>query len=907
MALELPAGRGHRGSAVDDAAVPARRTAARGRETAMTRPLAPNRWSPTGASGLTSDEVRARLAEHGPNALPRAARPSLARRLAGELREPMAVLLIAAAAISGIVLEERIDAIAIVTIVVVNAIIALAQEGRAERAMASLEELEAPAATVVRDGRPRRLPATQLVPGDVVLLQTGDRIPADLDLTATSALETDESMLTGESLPVAKRAGGTTDRDTALGDRDGAVFSGTLVTRGTGAGTATATGSGTQLGAIAAHLRDIRREPTPLQRHLAGLTRRLGLAAVVIAGGTFGLLLLAGRSQSVDEAFLTAVALAVAAVPEGLAAVTTVALALGVGRMARRGAIVRRLPAVETLGATDVLVIDKTGTVTENRMRASVVVAPDGTVHPADELPGALAARLAPILALCNDAGLDPPVGDAMERALLALVGAEAADRLRGQAPRLGGSPFTSERKRMSSVHRADRHVVLLAKGAPETVLARCGWRAPVAVAGTGPAGAGTTDTPGTPLDDDGREHLAAIAASRARRGERVLALASRILDDVPGDEEVEGLEDDLVLEALVTLRDPPRASAASSVAAIREAGVTLLMATGDHPATASAIADEIGLATTTARTGTELRRDGLPTHPTEVPVFARVDPDQKLELVDRLQELGHTVAMTGDGVNDAPALRSADIGVALGASGSDVAREAADLVVTDDDLATIVAAIREGRGIYDNLRKVIDYLVAANLSEVMVVLAALALLPVLGVPLLPLQLLWINLLTDGLPALALGVDPVDPGLMRRPPRPREHRLLDRAHLGRLASRAVVLAVAALGALLAAHHLLGLPPAASRTVLFTTLVLAQTSYAFVVHRGAAGGGARPTNRWLVASAALAVVLHVTIVVTPGAQVVFDTVALTPAGWAVSIVAGLAAPLAIAVALGRGGR
>lgn len=859
-------------------------------------------------TGLTAVDARARLVRHGPNALPTVPRPSLARRLARELREPMALLLVAAATISGLVLHERLDAIAIVAIVVVNALIALVQEGRAERAMQALEALEAPEATVVRDGRPRRIPASEVVPGDLVRVQAGDRVPADLVLDTTSGLEVDESVLTGESLPVPKRVGGSVDVDTPLGDRDGALFSGTLVTRGGGAGTVTATGVSTQLGAIASHLRDIRREPTPLQRHLAGLTRRLGLAAVVVASGTFGLLLLAERGQSVDQAFLTAVALAVAAVPEGLAAVTTVALALGVGRMARRGAIVRRLPAVETLGATDVLVIDKTGTVTENRMRAAVLVTPAGDVHDVSAAPESIVARLRPVLVLCNDARLEPPVGEAMERALLELAGAAASDRLHRESPRLAAAPFTSERKRMGVVHLVDARPTLLVKGAPEIVLARCRRTRPEDAL---PGGQGE-DVPGdggvVALTDEARRRLVAVAEARARRGERVLALASRTLRDVPRDEDaVERLEEDLVLEGLVTLRDPPRASAAASVAAMRDAGVTLLMATGDHPATASAIATEVGLATAAARTGTDLRRDGMPPRPTDAPVYARVDPDQKLALVDRLQELGHTVAMTGDGVNDAPALRSADIGVALGASGSDVAREAADLVVTDDDLATIVAAVREGRGIYDNLRKVIDYLVAANLSEVMVVLAALALVPAIGVPLFPLQLLWINLLTDGLPALALGVDPTDPALMRQPPRPREHRLLDRAHLARLASRAVVLAAGGLGALLASHHLLGLPAAASRTVLFTTLVLAQTSYAFVVRRGSGRAGQRPPNRWLVASAVVAVTLHVAIVLAPGPQAIFDTVALPPAAWLVTLLAGLGSPVVIGVALRRQAR
>ena len=836
--------------------------------------------------GLTTAEASRRLDEHGPNALPPPERVGLATRVLRELREPMALLLLVAATISGVALGELVDAVAIAAIVAINAVIALAQEGRAERALESLAAMEAPEATVVRDGRRRRVPSAEVVPGDVVVLQAGDRVPADLDLLESTGVEVDESMLTGESLPVPKRAGGVTARETPTADRDGRLHSGTLVTRGAAAGVVTETGIGTELGAIAESLRSVTREPTPLQVQLAGLTQRLGLAALVIAGAMFALTLVRGDGGA-EEAFLTAVALAVAAVPEGLATVTTVALALGVRRMARRGAIVRRLPAVETLGATDVLVIDKTGTVTENRMRIVAILDGDGGHHPPGALPGPLRDVVEPVLLLCNDATLDPATGDPTEQALLELTDPDAVEPLREATPRLGLAPFTAERKRMSTLQRIDGDLRLLAKGAPEVLLPRCS-----SVTG----GGGEV----RPLGADERDDLLVLTGERAARGERVLALAQRQLEDAPV--ELERAEEELTLLGFVALRDPPRASAAASVEAVQRAGVTLLMATGDHPATASAIATEVGFDPGAALSGAHLRAEGLPTDPTGVPVFARVDPDQKLALVDRLQELGHTVAMTGDGVNDAPALQRADIGVALGATGSDVAREAADLVITDDDLGTIVAAIREGRGIYDNLRKVVDYLVSSNLAEVAVVVTTLLLVPSLGVPLFPLQLLWINLLTDGLPALALGVDPVSPGLMDRPPRDAGDRLLDGRHLRRLAARAAVLAAGSVGALLVALEVVDLPAVEARTVLFTTLVVAQVLYAFVVRRRDGVAPAGP-NGWLLVAAATALVLQVAVVTIPPAQALFDTVTLSASGWLLALGAGALAPLLLRLAAG----
>lgn len=833
--------------------------------------------------GLTSAAAAARLAEVGPNSIPESEGASLASRLLRELREPMALLLIAAASVSGGLLGEPAEAIAIVVIVVVNAVIALVQEGRAAQALRALEELEAPTAAVVRDGRQQVVAAASLVPGDLVVVQAGDRVPADLLLVDGDAIEVDEAMLTGESLPVTKRAGfgaETADGDdsTAPPDR---LSSGTLLTRGAGRGVVTATGAATALGAIAEHLTEARREPTPLQRQLAGLTRRLGLAAVLVAGGAFAMSLLLVDTTT-DEAFLIAVALAVAAVPEGLAAVTTVALALGVSRMARHGAIVRRLPAVETLGAVDVLVVDKTGTVTQNRMQAEHALTPDQQRF---DVPTAAALRpsFGATLALCNDATLDPPTGDPTEQALLEFVTPDVVADWRQRAPRITAGPFTSERRRMSTLHRIDDGLHLLVKGAPEGVLPLCtqAWR----------------DGRMVPLGPSDHVDLLALVEATAAGGRRILAVAERSLDAVPDD--LEAAEDDLVLLGLVVLRDPPRESASASVAAVRAAGIRLIMATGDHPATATAIAHEVGLDGDTVVTGDAIRDGGPEFRATEAHVLARVNPHQKLDVVTTLQADGHIVGMTGDGVNDAPALRRADIGVALGRTGSDVAREAADVVITDDDLATIVTAVHEGRSIHDNLRKVVDYLVASNLSEVVVVLSTLVLVPSLGVPLFPLQLLWINLLTDGLPALALGVDPPDAGIGTRPPRDPGARLLDLPHLRILAGRGGALAIGALAVLLVAHHLTDLTPEQSRTVLFTALVVGQTAYAWVVRRPAAFRGRMPANPWLLGSTVASLLLQVTIVTVSPLAGLFDTASLPATGWLLAVGGGVSGPALIA--------
>lgn len=833
--------------------------------------------------GLSEEEARLRLDRRGPNELPAPPRVAWPLRILRLLGEPMSLLLIAAAAVDAVGLGEVVDASAILAIVVLNTVIAFVQEGKAAQALEALRSMESPRARVLREGVPVEIPSREVVPGDVVLLGAGDRVPADLRLMEANLLEVDESLLTGESLPVAKDQRAAPSAS-GIAEQLGMAFSGTVVTRGTGRGVVVATGRASEIGRIAERLRE--REPTtPLQRELRVLTFRLGVIAILVAAAVLGLTLvrMGVSSESLQRSFLASVALAVAAVPEGLATVVTVALALGVRRMAARGAIIRRLAAVETLGAATVILTDKTGTLTENRMRVEVVAVAGATVGSPDALPPALAGPVAEVVALCNDATLDPPSGDPLDMALLEAVGTEAVGRLRASFPRLRSIPFEAGRRRMTTAHRRpDGSVLLLVKGAPEEVVELCTTSL-------------AADGPPRPVEPPGSRAVLELAASLASGGMRTVALARGVLPEIP--EDLAAAEHDLELVGLVGLRDPVRPEAAGAVEEARNAGIHLAMVTGDHAGTAAAIAEEVGLAGGTAvLTGRDLRERGIPEDPLSSPVYARVDPDEKLALVEALQARGHVVAVTGDGVNDAPALRRADIGVAMGRRGTDVARQAADMVITDDNLATIVHAVREGRGIYDNIRKVVDYLVGGNLSEILVVVGALLLFPALGVPLLPLQLLWINLLTDGPPAIALGIDVMDRGLMDLPPRPSRERLLSARRLLTLCGRAGLMAAASLSALAVARFGWEEPWAHARAVMFTVLVMAHLLYAFVVRRPRAEPPSLRrlvSNRWLLGGVGLGLALQIGAVLWSPARGVLGTAPLSAREWVLVAVAAIA--------------
>ena len=786
----------------------------------------------------------------------------------------MSLLLIAAALVSAGPLGEVGDAIAISMIVVLNVAVAVVQEEKAAKALEALRSAAAPTASVIRDGRSQVIPAAEVVPGDLVLVAAGDRAAADLWLTQSWAVEADESMLTGESLPVAKNAQGEGDMTMPLADRAWIVYAGTLITAGTGRGLVLATGPNTAVGKLAAHL-SVDSPATPLQRQLGKLSARLGQAAVAVAAGVFGLTLLRFGTGpgAVEEAFLAAVALAVAAVPEGLPAVVTLSLALSVRRMARHGAIVRNLPAVETLGSTTVLLTDKTGTLTQNRMKFEALIQIGGERIEPVRSTGPVGEAVLRIVALCNDAEIDPPMGDAVEVALLEPFSPVDIHQIRSTHERMASQPFDSSRKMMTTLHAAHPGFELVTKGAPEQVVA-------------GSTRFMTRDGAISPLTVDARDTVLAQVGGLAADGGRILALAMRQLDREP--EDLAAAEKDLILVGLAVLTDPLRPEAAATVGNVMDAGVHLVMVTGDHAGTASAVARAAGLAHEDREvvTGSVLRASGIPPDLSSIKVFARVDPEQKLQLVDAFQATGQIVAVTGDGVNDAPALRKADIGVAMGRSGSQVAREAADLVITDDDLDLVTRAVKEGRAIYDNIRKVVDYLVAGNISEVAVVLTGLAAFPGLGIPLFPLQLLWINLLTDGLPALALGFDRPRRELAFRPAGSKTSQLLSARRLTMLIGRGLLLAAGAIGGL-AVSRAAGGSWEEARTVMFVALVVAHLLYSFVVRLPADGNF---FNGRLVVAVGIGLLLQVGTVLGPFGDL-FEVVPLSPEQWLLAIGAG----------------
>jgi P-type Ca2+ transporter type 2C len=714
------------------------------------------------AAGLEAAEAERRLAQYGQNALPEGRRRSIARMVLDQFSDFMILVLIAAAVVSGIV-GDAADTIAIVVIVLLNAAIGFFQEWRAERAMSALRRLAAPSARVLRGGGVVVvLPAHGLVPGDVVLLEAGNVIPADLRLLEAQQLKVAEAALTGESHPVDKRTEALADPSLPLGDRGNMAYKGTLVTYGRGTGLVVATGLGTELGRIARLLVGAAEVKTPLQRRLAAFGTRLAWAVLAICAMVFAAGLMRGEPPVLM--FLTAVSLAVAAIPEALPAVVTISLALGAYQLVRQNALIRRLPAVETLGSITYICSDKTGTLTENRMRAEAfrVRGAEGPPQPLAE-PWSTFFRA---LALCNDArfGADgQAVGDPTETALLEAARAAGLDTRAEQAraPRLAELPFDSERKRMATLHAEAGKIIAFVKGAPEALLPRC-------TSQLTPSGV-------APLD------VAALLAEAERMGAeglRVLACAMRRLDALP--QPLEEAEDELTLLGLVGLMDPPRAEAAQAVAECKAAGIVPVMITGDHPATARAIARRLGIleGDEGAMTGAELAglsEEAFAARVKAVRVYARVDPEQKIRIVRALQRAGQFAAMTGDGVNDAPALKSADIGVAMGRGGTDVAREAAHMVLLDDNFATIVHAVREGRRIFDNVRKFIKYTMTSNSGEIWTIFLA----PFLGlpIPLLPIHILWINLVTDGLPGLTLTREPAERDIMRRPPRAPEESI----------------------------------------------------------------------------------------------------------------------------------
>ncbi|WP_225440183.1 cation-translocating P-type ATPase [Amycolatopsis eburnea] len=713
------------------------------------------------ARGLSSAEADARLARFGGNVVRVPAGPGPVRRLLAQFHDPLIYVLLLAGVVTW-VFGGHVDAGVIAGVVLLNAVVGFVQESRAQRALEALSKMVPVTATVVRDGLPQRVPAARLVPGDVVELTAGDRVPADVRLAEVHLAEVDESALTGESVPVVK-ATGLVPPSAVVADRTGSGYSGTLVTRGQARGLVTATGGATQLGGIQHLVATAQVVETPLTRKLARFSRQLSVVIVAVSATAFVLGVV--RGTPAPEMFTAVVALAVGAIPEGLPAAVAIVLAIGVVRMSRRGAIVRHLPAVETLGGTTVICTDKTGTLTRNRMTVTTLAAAGELISLADSAKSLRECLIAGVL--CNDAQLDE--GDPTEIALLgsAIEAGLDPEAIRAAAPRTDTVPFESETRTMTTVHNGISYL----KGAVEEVAARCE----------------TELLPGggeRPLDRDALDRLQETLTAR---GLRVLAFAR--LTPVP------------VLLGLQAMHDPPRPEAVTAVAACRSAGIDVKMITGDHAGTARAVAGEVGLASGRVLTGAELA--ALPAAEFDetvaaTQVFARVSPGQKLDLVRALQRGGHVVAMTGDGVNDAPALRRADIGVAMGAGGTDAARQAADMVLTSDDFASIEAAVRVGRGVFDNLRKFIAWTLPANIGEGMVVLVAILLGATL--PIVPVQILWINMTTAVFLGLTMAFEPTEHGVMARPPRPPERPLFTASLLRRVVLVSVLLVVAAFGA-----------------------------------------------------------------------------------------------------------
>ena len=764
--------------------------------------------------GLTDEEVAHRLAQDGPNELRKGKRASMLGTLAGQFQS-LVIWVLIGAAIASIALDEIAEGVAILAIVVLNAIIGFFQEYRAERAAAALARMTAPRARVVRDGHALVIPASSIVRGDVLLLEAGDLVAADARLIEASRLRSNEAPLTGESQPVEKRVE-LCPSETPLADRHNLVFLGTSIVNGSGRALVVATGMATEVGHIAELLETAGTSETPLQRRLDEVARRLLWASLGIVAVVFALGLL--RSVAPFDLFLSAVSLAVAAIPEGLPAVVTVALALGVQRMVRRNALVRHLPAVETLGCAAVICTDKTGTLTVGEMTARRLVTSGGMYKISGEgystegafFIGGYERRVDddPLLfdtlqaaAACNDAelgqrdGRSVIVGDPTEGALLvaAAKGGITREAIESGMPRIAVEPFDSDRKRMTVVRGMDSHVLAFVKGAPEVLLERCTHI--------------LTDRGERELTKGDRDRMLEANHFMANDALRVLALAERSLgergsgaDGIPRDSE---LERDLTLLGLIGLQDPPRAEALEAIKKCKRAGIKTVMITGDQPDTARAIGRELAILERgdAVIVGAELDRmsdEELRERVHRVSVYARVTAEHKLRIVRAWKARDAVVAMTGDGVNDAPALKEASIGVAMGISGSEVTKEAADIIITDDNFASIVAAVEEGRGIYDNIAKTLAYLLAGNAAELMVMLvAALVGWPL---PLLPLHLLWINLVTDGLPALALATDPIDPNVLTRPPRPPRAQLIDRDFLRITALTGFLTALAALAA-----------------------------------------------------------------------------------------------------------
>ena len=817
--------------------------------------------------GLSAQEAQQRAEQYGPNRLKGAEKESLIKRFFNQLKDPMILVLLAAAVLSLVSsgFTDWADPIIILLIVIVNAVISITQEDNANKALEALRNMSAPLAKAVREGEVIRIPTDQLVPGDIIVLEAGDLVPADGRILTCANLKADEAAMTGESVPVSKQAVDSLPEETVLGDRKNMVISSTVITNGRATCVVTATGMDTEVGRIANMLMEEEDGQTPLQKKMAEISKTLSIVCLAVCAVMFVVGLLYHRP--LPEIFMTAVSLAVAAIPEGLAAVVTIVLALGVQRMVKRSAIIKKLPAVETLGCASVICSDKTGTLTQNKMTVVDVWTAEDTGRPMALTIGCL----------CNDTVLTgegtsfQTAGDPTETAFVDIAMREGLDknRLESVMPRVAELPFDSERKLMSTVHPMGDKFRIMVKGAPDVLLRRC------------------------VIDGETAKSASDANEEMASRALRVLGVAYRDVETIPEELSTEALETGLTFVGLIGMIDPPRMEVKQAVAECYAAGIRPVMITGDHKLTAVAIARELDIFRPgdLALTGGDLdvmSQETLEQDVEKYSVYARVSPEHKMRIVQAWQAKGKVVAMTGDGVNDAPALKTADIGCAMGITGTDVAKGSADMILTDDNFATIVHAVEQGRGIYANIKKSIQYLLSCNIGEVIIIFIA-TLFNFRQMPLVPIQLLWLNLVTDSLPALALGMEPVEAGIMHQKPRNPRDSVFAHGFAVSMVFYGVLVGTITLAAFLLGEYVF-LNEAAANTMAFATLVFCELTRAFAVRseRMSVFQIGLLSNKTMNKAFVVGLILQLAVLLIPFLQPVFHIVPLTGMEWVVVV-------------------
>ncbi|MBC8584029.1 calcium-translocating P-type ATPase, PMCA-type [Youxingia wuxianensis] len=841
-------------------------------------------------TGLTSQQARERLERDGLNKLNEKPPKTFLQRFLAQMKDVMVIILLVAAGISlalsfynmSIGQEaDWIEPIVIVLIVLINGILGVVQESKAEAALEALKNMSAPFAKAVRDGSVASVPSAELVTGDIVEIEAGDLVPADCRVISSSSLKCDESALTGESVPVDKQPAAEIRQDAPLGDRINMVYSGCAVSYGRARAVVVSTGMGTEMGNIAAMLEGEEQGDTPLQQKLAQLGKYLGFLALGICVVIFAIGLI--DKLPIMDMFMTAVSLAVAAIPEGLPAIVTIVLAIGVQRMVAKNAVIRRLPAVETLGSASVICSDKTGTLTQNRMTLVKAYAGGDMVDLDGEIPEKI-LDLIKMGTLCTDGsvtvtdGREKHIGDPTETSIIAaaLKNGMAKEELAKEYPRLADIPFDSDRKMMTTINRIGGKNIVIVKGAPDIVMDRC-------------------------VKGD-LANAAAVNEQMGREALRVLAIAYKEIKEVPAEPTSQEMENDLIFGGLVGMIDPPRPEVIDSIAECKQAGIRTVMITGDHVATASAIAKQLGIMEddSQALTGAQLAAmsdEELFENIRHYCVYARVTPTDKIRIVKAWQKAGEIVSMTGDGVNDAPALKAADIGCAMGITGTDVAKGAADMTLTDDNFATIVTAVKEGRGIYDNIRKAVQFLLSCNLGEIVTVFLSMLLWK--ESPLMPIQLLWVNLVTDSLPALALGMEPVEKDVMKRVPRRKDESIF--AHgVGLMAIlQGLMIGFLTLGAYFIGSRLFPMEGGTvniplGESMAFATLAISQLVHAFNIRsKFSMFKAGFLTNKYMVGAFFASLALMLIVLLVPFMQGIFEVIAMSMGQWLIILGLSLA--------------